>query len=264
MNNLTHDYFKIVIRRIITVMPLYYFSILIDVVYHILHCNKFSFSDVIVALLGINYFFNIDFPGSRYISIIFLLWFIYPLYCKRVQTIKKSFTILLGLFVISNSIYLLYQYTNKYIFVSILYILRGCMCFVVGNIIFHIIENYSEMITFKKQTIWITSILIILQLYILMLVDKIPSYIFIVIISILIIYNYKQSIFIIDNKVFAYIGKHSLAIFLFHECLDYPLSLYLKRGTYLFAIILFIVTFISTFIWDSFVTQNITRKQSSH
>lgn len=149
----------------------------------------------------------------------------------------------------------MYQYTNIYRLVYIAYVLRGCMCFVAGNIIYNIIENYSEVISFSKKYIWLADIFILFQMYILMLMGKIPSYIFIVLVSIIILINYKSSIFIIDNKLFSCIGRHSLAMFLFHECLSLPLITQIEEGSYLYAITLLTITVISTFIWDNYIAR---------
>lgn len=90
------NYAKLVKNKIFTIIPLYYFSIIIDIIYHVCIGINVSLRDIIIVLLGINYYLVPNYPGSGYIAVLLLMWLIYPLYCNKVNGIKNHLLFLGG------------------------------------------------------------------------------------------------------------------------------------------------------------------------
>lgn len=258
------DIAKSISHKLIRVIPLYYISLALSTIYNIMQYGHTSIAALLVSAGGMNYGFfygkaEAAYLGARYISFLFLLWIIFPFYIKYVSSVKGQ--IICGVIIVTlKEINYMYYDPSLWIIDNIDYFFRGCISFIAARLIYEIIKRYTRKNSFSKREIYIIDVSLIVQIIILMLLGKVSSVLFIVLISMLILVNYQSSVFIIDNKLLAYIGRHTLGLFLFHEALDRFIAMRITRGTYFYGLVVFTASFVTTIIWDTFFEPIISKK----
>lgn len=212
-----NEIFLFSLENLIRVMPLYYFFLTIHVInIGIANINIFDTISHYLFLNAINpKWFTSVYGASGYMGILAMMWLLYPFYLKHVQTIKKAI-IGVGASIVSFRLlsYALRFTTDYNIIVDTQYFCRGLMSFSIGHLLYLVLKN--RHMVFPVSYCWIFSLMIISIFFAGAMFGKMTSVGVLILTFLLIILNYNKSVWLIDNVVFAYVGKLIFPIYLVH------------------------------------------------
>lgn len=209
-------------RKIIFI---YYFSLLVKI---IVDCTAsasldYSLGNIISHFLFVNTikpeYFNSLFGGSGYIGVIAIMWIIYPILLKIFNTKKKSYILFSTFFTVCYCLYMyvIYRYhpANKHVWlVEFLYFIRAFISYSIGNLLSYFLLDKKQNL--GKFIVWFVSIMSIIVFAFSIYCGQDNPFLFVAIISLVIYFNYNEPIMLIDNPLFAFIGKHIFSIFIGH------------------------------------------------
>ena len=186
------------------------------------------------------------------------MWIIYPVLLKFFNTKKKSYILFSILFTVCYCLYMFvihwYFPANKHVWlVEFLYFIRAFISYSIGTLLSYFLLDKKEH--FGKGIVWIVSIMSIILFAFAICCDQDNTFLFVVIISLIIYFNYDESIILIDNPLFAFIGKHIFSIFIGHILGLYILQKIGCPTTVTTAIINFVLIFPLSFILEKLVNK---------
>lgn len=205
------------LENLFRVMPLYYFFLTIYVInIGITNINIFETISHYLFLNAVNPdWFTSIYDAAGYMGILALMWFIYPFYLRYIQTIRKAVIGAAGSIVLFRLLsYALMLTTDYNTITDTQYFCRGLMSFSIGHLLYLVLKNRQYLFSVSER--WIFSLLIILGFLALVILGKVTSAWLLVLTSLLIVVNFNKSVWLIDNMVFAYVGKLIFPIYLVH------------------------------------------------
>lgn len=205
------------LENLVRVMPLYYFFLTIHVIN--IGITKINILDTIAHYLFVNAinpeWFTSIYGASGYMGILALMWLIYPFYLKHVQTIRKAIIGAISSVVLFRLLnYVLVLTTDYNIITDTQYFCRGLMSFSTGHLLYLLLKDREMIFSHSKR--WVFSLVIIAIFLVGISFGRITSVWVLVTASLLIIINFNKSVWVIDNVLFAYVGKLIFPIYLIH------------------------------------------------
>lgn len=171
--------------------------------------------------------------GTGYFGILAIMWMVFPIYVSRVGNLKEA--VLKGIIIISLS-YLLISFINLVNGIVgldnsgvcrdwLYYLFRGIYCYALGCILYHISKRKTEIITtsssLKKVSIY--SALALIALKMVTQGSGFDGLWFSVLWCMVLLLSINEKILLIDNRVFAFLGKNITELFVAHIVLYYVL-----------------------------------------
>ena len=169
--------------------------------------------------------------GSGYFGVLALMWVVFPMFLKKIENLRDS--ILFGIATIGVC-YLstkALQIINTVIVFDttesfgdfMWYINRGVYCFMLGNILQHVIKWKSFELRIFKERVAISIFTLMILGRMIAQGDGFDGLLFTILICALIFLNYENSIVMIDNPIWAFLGKNITELFVAHVVLYYVL-----------------------------------------
>lgn len=222
-------FFPFIIKRIIRLIPVYYFAMTINFFAKAYFCGSLEEStlNIIAHYLFLNflspYWFNSCFGGSGYVGTLVLMWIVWYAYIKTIKntlsaivngifitSVSLVISIILGMFferIVSPENLELY---NTWLW----YLKRGVYSFALGTIVYYIKE---QKWVFKKRD----RILINMGCFLYLIKgclssDRISGFEAALVFAIIVWVNSYNTCVLLDNALFAWVGRYSMEIFVLH------------------------------------------------
>lgn len=234
-----HDFkLSYLLKSFIRIIPVYWFGLTV----YWISCSATAegCNTGLLNILSHYFFLNGLLPswwsgfmgGTGYFGILAIMWSVFPAYVKRIDNIKKA---IFGAIIVISVSYIMMQLikvangligfeTSGSLNDWLWYISRGIYCYALGCILYHFIElkhNYQISNSLTK----ITGYCLLLFILIRMMVQgsSFDGLLFTLLWCVFICVAQYSSFRIIDNTIFAFIGRNITELFVTHIVLYYIL-----------------------------------------
>ncbi len=225
-NNLTVISF--IFSQFNKIIFIYWFSLIIKLILDYVKGNvTYSLGNIVSHFFFVNAFkrdwFNTFYGGSGYIGVIAVMWVVFPIILKFFRDKRKAIVVFAVSFMISYSIFSFVQYfyypdDKAEWIVECFYFLRAIVSYALGLLLSFIIKDKETLL--GRRAVWGITIPSIVFLITMMLNTRYSFFGAVLLIGIIIYANSNEAIWLIDNRFFALIGRHTFSIFLGHILLQ--------------------------------------------
>lgn len=259
------------LKCVINLVPIYWFGLTIYMISSLLlgidlKCGMINIISHYLLLNGLlPQWFGGFMGGTGYFGILILMWILFPIYLKRIKNLTDS--VLYGIIAIACSLTIMVilrglnaalGFDNSGNFDDwVWYLNRGIYSYALGGVLYYWLKEKEVVLSTRLAKVVGYALLIIIIVKAVLYGSKFDGIFFLALWIGFVILGHKVKFFLVDNSLFAWLGKHITELFVAHIVLYYLLVLNYRivQPGYKTMLILFALSFSTAPLLKKFITE---------